>query len=269
MKVRNDFVSNSSSCSFVIEIKKDFLLDDFVAEACNGCLKHADEQDSKEFVKKQDAYNNIILKYHLNASELLYLGSLCVGTIQTIITKDDEFFHHLKKSISKKEIPREERIVENTNERIVVETDESINGMAIPTHKVEYVTMEFHWENDYSCNIEKQKKVAKEILRFAKNYGSNTDYKCRCDSNTYCISRNTIWNTRALIAAGHKIELEDWMDLDKIEKMIVDGNKVVCIRVNNGGDGVDEDSIYSFGGWSGEDVFDNMDGIEIIYSETM
>ena len=127
-----------------------------------------------------------------------------------------------------------------------------------------------HWNDDYKCDIEKQKNAAIEIVKFAKNYSDHkADYKSRYNSNTYFISRSTIWNTRALIAAGYEVELEKWMDLDKLDKMLQNGDKLVNIRVNNGGDGVAEDALFTFGGWDGEDVFENMSGVEVLGIETM
>ena len=270
MKTRIDFVSNSSSCSFIVAIGKNFPLNDFIKEACDGCIKHADEDDTDWFVNKQNEFNNVVLNYHLRASELVYLGGLSVGPMQSVFTKDDEYFSYLKNDIAKQAISPEERVIENTDEKIVLESDEVVYGMAIPAHDMDYITMEYHWNDDYKCDIEKQKKAAKAILEFAKNYSdSKTDYKCRCDSSTYFISRNTIWNTRALIAAGYDVELEKWMDLDKLDKMLQDGDQIFGIRVNNGGDGVDDDALFTFGGWDGEDIFENMSGVEVLGGETM
>ena len=269
MKTRIDFVSNSSSCSFIIAIGKNFTLNDFIKETCDGCLKHCDEDDNDLFVISQNEYNNAVLNYHLRASELLYLGGLKIGNIKTTVSKDDEYFSYLKDNISK-QLLYDERVIENTDDYVVIETDDVVYGMAIPKRYVEYVTMEYHWNDDYKCDIEKQKNAAIEIVKFAKNYSDHkADYKSRYNSNTYFISRSTIWNTRALIAAGYEVELEKWMDLDKLDKMLQNGDKLVNIRVNNGGDGVAEDALFTFGGWDGEDVFENMSGVEVLGIETM
>ena len=270
MKTRIDFVSNSSSCSFVIAIGKNFPLNDFIKEACDGCLKHIDRDDNNLFTNKQDEFNNVVLNYHLRASELLYLGGLKIGPMQSVFTKDDEYFSYLKNDIAKQDVSPDERVIENTDEKIVLEHDAIVYGMALPTHYVDYVTHEYHWNDDYKCDSEKQKNAAKAIFEFAKNYSdSRTDYKCRYDSSTYFISRTTIWNTRALIAAGYEVELEKWMDLDKLDKMLQNGDRLFNIRVNNGGDGVDEDALYTFGGWDGEDIFENINGVEVLDGETM
>ena len=270
MKTRIDFVSNSSSCSFIIAIGKNFPLNKFIDEACKGCLKHADEDDSDWFVIQQNEFNNAVLNYHLRASELVYLGGLDIGPMQSVFTKDDDHFSYLKEDIAKQTLFVDERVIENTDEKIVIETNDVIYGMAVPKHYVNYITSEYHWNDDYACDIEKQKKAAKAIFDFAKNYSdAKTDYKCRSDSNTYFISRNTIWNTRALIAAGYNVELDGWMDLDKLDKMLQDGDQIFSIRINNGGDGVDEDALFTFGGWDGEDVLDDINGVQVLDSETM
>ena len=269
MKIRIDFVSNSSSCSFVIAVGKNFSFNDFIKEACDGCLKYADD-DNTLFLTEQNEFNNAVLNYHLRASELIYLGGLKVGNVNTTITKDNEYFKCIKNDIVKSTLSDDERIIENTDECVICESDDIIYGMAISKHKINYITMEYHWNDDYKCDIEKQKKAAKAIVKFAKNYAdSKIDYKCLYDSATYFISRNTIWNTRALIAAGYEVKLEKWMDLDKLDDMLKNGNRIFRIRVNNGGDGVDEDALYTFGGWDGEDVFEDMNGIEVLDSECM
>lgn len=269
MKTRIDFVSNSSSCSFVIALDKNAKLDEFIEEACKGCLKHVSDDDSKIFVEQQNEFNKAVLDYHLRASELLYLGCLCIGKVRDIYMKEDdeELFKNMKAVISDNTCG--ERLIENTDDKIVIERIEEIDRIAISKCKMEYVTNAWHWDDDYSYDLEMQKKAAKNIVEFAKNYSdSRSDYKSRQNSKTYVISRNTVWNTQALIAAGYKVVLDDWMDLGKFDKMLQDGQKLVVVHVNNGGDGVDEDALYSFGGWDGEDVFDSMPKIEIIDSET-
>lgn len=271
MKTRIDFVSNSSSCSFVIALDKDFALNDFIAEACKGCLKHVSSDDSEEFVKQQDEFNKAVLDYHLRASELLYLGCLCIGKVQDVFRKEDdeELFKHMKAYIARNSVSNDERLVEDMDDKIVIERTEEIDRIAISKYKTEYVTNAWHWDDDYSYDLDAQKKAADNIVKFAKNYSdSRSDYKAQRNSKTYVISRNTVWNTQALVAAGYKVVLDDWMDLGKFDKMLQDGQRLVVVHVNNGGDGVDEDALYSFGGWDGEDVFDSMPKIEVIDSET-
>ena len=242
MKIRNDFVSNSSSCSFVIALSAGFSLNDFVEKTARGCLRHA-EPNEVEFSQKQDEFNRAVLNYHLRASELLFLGSLRVDGITRKIDMQND----------------------------PTEFTDRIDEIAIKSGEMPYITQNYHFGSDYSADPMKQAIAAAKIAKFAGYYSdyADIDYRARSNSDTYFISLNTIWNTRALIASGKDVVLDKWMDLDKLECMLKDGMKIFKVHVNNGGDGVAEDALYTFGGWEGEDLFDDMTGIDMLYSETM
>ena len=254
----------------MIVVPKTFQFSELVEKIADGCIHHLDSDENKLFAIRQHEYNKIVLNYHLRTSELLYLGSLKVAPIRNTYTKDDSFFKHLKKTI-KSGISNNEKIIENSDERIVIESSDVVSGIAISKYDVDFVTNVFHWSNNYTCNIKDQTEAAKKIFKFAKLYSdyNDIDYKARSSSNTYFISRSTVWNTRALMAAGYDVELDAWMDLDKIENMLLNGDMIFNIHVANGGDGVSEDSVYTFGGWDGEDIFEHIDGIKLLTSETM
>ena len=242
MKIRNDFVSNSSSCSFVIALSAGFSLNDFVEKTTRGCLRHA-EPNEVEFSQKQDEFNRAVLNYHLRASELLFLGSLRVDGITRKIDMQND----------------------------PTEFTDRIDEIAIKSGEMPYITQNYHFGSDYFADPMKQAIAAAKIAEFAGYYSdyARIDYRARSNSDTYFISLNTIWNTRALIASGKDVVLDKWMDLDKLECMLKDGMKIFKVHVNNGGDGVAEDALYTFGGWEGEDLFDNMTGIDLLYSESM
>lgn len=242
MKIRNDFVSNSSSCSFVIALSVGFSLNDFVEKTTRGCLRHA-EPNEVEFSQKQDEFNRAVLNYHLRASELLFLGSLRVDGITRKIDMQND----------------------------PTEFTDRIDEIAVKSGEMPYITQNYHFGSDYSADPMKQAIAAAKIAKFARYYSdyARIDYRARSNSDTYFISLNTIWNTRALVAAGKDVVLDEWMDLDKLESMLKDGIKIFKVHVNNGGDGVAEDALYTFGGWEGEDLFDDMTGIDLLYSETM
>ena len=242
MKIRNDFVSNSSSCSFVIALLAGFSLNDFVEKTTRGCLRHA-EPNEVEFSQKQDEFNRAVLNYHLRASELLFLGSLRVDGITRKIDMQND----------------------------PTEFTDRVEEIAVKSGEMPYITQNYHFGSDYSADPMKQAIAAAKIAEFAGYYSdyARIDYRARSNSDTYFISLNTIWNTRALIAAGKDVVLDKWMDLDKLEGMLKDGMKIFKVHVNNGGDGVAEDALYTFGGWEGEDLFDDMTGIDMLYSETM
>lgn len=273
MKTRNDFVSNSSSCSFVIALPAGFSLINFVEQTARGCLRYAGPNEV-EFSQKQDELNRAVLNYHLRASELLFLGSLRIDDITRKIDKqnDPAEFDHVKYMIASGHFcGGDSEVVSSDESAIVLKFADLVDEIAVKSGEMPYITGNYHWRSDYSADPMEQAAVAARITEFAKYYSdcAGIDYKARSNSDTYFISLNTIWNTRALLAAKKDLTLDKWMDLDKLEGMLKDGTKIFKVHVNNGGDGVAEDALYTFGGWEGEDLFSNMTGIDLLYSETM
>lgn len=272
MKTRNDFVSNSSSCSFVIALSAEFSLNNFIEQTAKGCLSYA-EPNEVEFSQKQDELNRAVLNYHLRASELLFLGSLRVDNITRKIDKQNNptEFDRVKCLINAGGYYGNPDIVSEDENSITLAFTDRVEEIAIKSGEIPYITGEYHWGSDYSIDPMKQAIAANKITKFARYYSdyAGIDYRAKSNSDTYFISLNTIWNTRALIAAGKDVVLDKWMDLDKLECMLKDGMKIFKVRVNNGGDGVAEDALYTFGGWEGEDLFNNMMGIDLLYSESM
>ena len=93
MKTRNDFVSNSSSCSFVVAIPsedkykfKDFVNDIVIDFASDKDVK---SEMSNEAIDNLNTFNARNLDYHLNSSELLFLGTLKVNNKQYTIVSPD------------------------------------------------------------------------------------------------------------------------------------------------------------------------------------
>ena len=78
MKIRIDFVSNSSSSSFVVACHKDYRFDDFVNDVTNECIKHAKSPYDDAWKDNLVKINSAILNYGLIANECLYLGNLRV-----------------------------------------------------------------------------------------------------------------------------------------------------------------------------------------------
>lgn len=68
-------------------------------------------------------------------------------------------------------------------------------------------------------------------------------------SDLFEITLNTVLNTKDLIAAGKKVCLDKWIDLDDLEKRIRNGERIFHIRMNQGGDGISHTAIYAIGGW--------------------
>ena len=93
MKTRNDFVSNSSSCSFVVAIPSEdkYKFKDFVNDIVKDCASNKDKKSkiTKEAIDNLNAFNARNLDYHLNSSELLFLGILKVNDKRYTIVRPD------------------------------------------------------------------------------------------------------------------------------------------------------------------------------------
>ena len=63
-------------------------------------------------------------------------------------------------------------------------------------------------------------------------------------SDIFVIDKDTIKLTRLMLKKNMKMRFEKWEDIDKLEKMLDDGETIIGIRVANHGDGMDSDTIY-------------------------
>lgn len=76
MKIRSDYVSNSSSSSFVLVLPKDADLKKFIKDIVRSCSRKPEYDISKEDKKELDDFNRINLEYCLRTYELLFLGEI-------------------------------------------------------------------------------------------------------------------------------------------------------------------------------------------------
>lgn len=292
MKIRSDFVSNSSSTSFVVAINKDYDLYDFCEDIAKETINEKYENHDKELKR----LNQINLAFCLRHFELVHLGSFLVESEETIIRKDE-----LPKKINeyytfdKAEWEKYENDIADWN--IVKDHPERPDYAWKSEYKDNYIENDVlhifnhHWfgnavvdlENDYSMHdflrdtwFEKlidEGKGSEQQVRLFDEYRMNrikkikeiANSKSRDDiyhkSDTYQITMNTIKNTKDMISAGIDIKLEKWEDIEDLEKRLKAGEKIFMIRNNHSGDGYLSDGIYS------EDDSPMLDGQENIAME--
>lgn len=290
MKTRNDFVSNSSSCSFVVAIPSEaqYKFKDFVKDLVKDCAKNKDQEYgmTKEQLQELNEFNARNLDYHLNSSELLFLGTLKVTDSQYTMNRPDpkseeyagddgdykydlDMFARLQKDVKRKNFGKDtgEKLVEATDNAITVSYPVYASGIAIPSMDMDGFTGHYSWRDPDKETKEDRKHAADNILRLMniiKN-PEDSDLYHFVNTHTYFISKSTIWNTRALLENKAELTLEKWENLDELEKRLDEGQRLFVIRQNNGGDGWDNDAIYGLGGWDAK--FGEKATLEVIYSE--
>ena len=88
MKIRSDYVSNSSSSSFVLVLPKDAELKKFIKDIVRSCTRNPEYDISKEDKKELNDFNRINLEYCMRTYELLFLGEIeeMSGEYETCLT---------------------------------------------------------------------------------------------------------------------------------------------------------------------------------------
>lgn len=290
MKTRNDFVSNSSSCSFVVAIPSEaqYKFKDFVKDVVKDCVANKNERSemSKEELDKLNAFNARNLEYHLNSSELLFLGKLSVNDKTYTMKRPDpndkeyandeesykyelELFECLQKDVKKKSFGKDtgEKLVEATDDSITVSYPVNVSGIAFPSQRIECFTGHYSFL-DPTKETKKNRQYAAErifkLIDFIKNPNDSNYLYYFINTSMYFISKNTIWNTRALLENKAKLIFEKWEDLDVLEKRLDEGQRLFVICQNQGGNGWDNDAIYVLGGWNAK--FGEKATVEVIYA---
>lgn len=256
MKIRSDYVSNSSSSSFVVVLTKNYAFEDFIKDVVKACSDDKDYEYSEEFVKELDKMNHRNLDYCLNTYELLFLGSFKAGTFTTKITGKkwiDEFKTDMKNMDADPDFPKP-KVLSESDDEIEIEEPIIACGITVDAETMHYSIVGWH-NKDVESDQEYRKRVVKNIVECAKKC---SDENCQSYSRAnymglYEITMNTIENTERLIAEGYSVDLDKWcLDLDALKKRIEDGDRIFGIEMNQGGDGQDSKSIYALNGWDSD-----------------
>ena len=214
MKIRTDYVSNSSSSSFVVVLPKNYNQDDFIDDVVRACSDDRDGGDyDDEFVDDLNRFNRRNLDFCMNSYELLFIGELEVEWVPEWGGFDTA---------------------------TAVTINSQLMRRRIRCHRFDETDDEY------------RKKVVANIMQFCNRENRDNLFSSDNCMGICEITMNTIMNTQDLLAEGKKLELPKWADLDALKKRIKDGDRIFCIEMNQGGDGQNIGSIYALNGWSSD-----------------
>lgn len=281
MKIRRDFVSNSSSSSFVVAVNKEYDLASFCKDLAKASVNKHDKyhNDTVEKMNEANAFFNL---FH---NELVFLGQYLIETredtyakkdlpikINDACTFDQTEWDRCKRNIEKWEALKDKpdddyhKICMKFASKDYIDDNEVLHtfydyyvGLIAVDMSDFFDIKRSDWFEDLIAKGEgseqqvklyeeqkvKRLDAIKALCRQHKRleYGESSAYVHF--PRTYQITKSTIKNTRDMIAAGLHVELDKWENLDELEKRLDAGQKLFCIHNNYQGDGWDKDAIYS------------------------
>ena len=261
--IREDFVSNSSSTSFIIALNtNECSIKKFVHDVCYNCLNPENEKKDASFsTNDEDSENqqlldhNVInLRYHLDNTRLLFLGEAYVKDTDRILDIDvvPEYeekdywiqqLNDLKRRIQQK---GKDGILEEWDSKYEIIDDKKIK--ATFHHYVGYLTEnKYDRDFDFSLSYDFVKddiriERIKELLEAC--YDEKITRK-NYHNNIYIIDKDTIALTEIMIKNGINIRFQDKLGLDVFKKYIEEGKTIMYIEVATSGNGWDCDTIYN------------------------
>ena len=228
MKIRSDFVSNSSSSSYIISTDANCNFNAFVNGICEACVHHRDDEDEL-FIQHLNESNARNLNFHLNSTELLFLG---------VISIDSEI--DVRSSI-------DGTLIYETGS---LKYSHELEMLTVNSDQMEGCFHRYSFRKDGFTNDE-MVKLAKDIIDYAINAERSVPYYAS-HSRLFEITDNTIKNTEDLIKLGviSPNSFYRWIDLQDFKKRLSQGERLFGITLNQGGNGMFTDTIYGLGGWA-------------------
>lgn len=269
MKVRSDFVSNSSSSSFVVAVGKDMSLDVFCQKFAAACMNDEDDVQFRD-------QNVLKLRYCLSENVLLHLGQLFIRTVESVFDEDhcvqdgndvsDEDTKYWRSMVAEHkqciqkfaevkddpsleqykqyEIYKDDYVDENGKVHML---EEIWSGKhAVPKHLM-LTSFAFNRHEDF-MHADLEEDAKRMRIQHMKNVGEAyfKHNDVMTEPRTYEVTMDTVLNTRELIDAGLKLKFNDWeRDLDKLEHMLAEGKRIYVIQHNHSGCGMLSDGVYS------------------------
>lgn len=267
MKIRTDYVSNSSSSSFVVVLQKGYKFSKFVKDVARACVENPEyeEECKKSYLDGVKRRNITNMEYCLNNYVLLFLGRLTYGVKRNTITGVEECnkFRKYAKWDPSWHIPQD-TIVSSKLDEIVVDSPLYTSHVTVPESAMRRIR---HWQAPGVSDEDYRRGVVQDIVKCC---GSSERWSFTNDlgSGLYEITLDTIKNTEDLIASGvcQDLYLEPWCsDLGALKGRLENGDRIFGIDVNHEGNGEDANSIYAVSGWNSD--FNKYASVEILTSD--
>lgn len=254
MKTRLDFVSNSSSSSYVLSVNMKAFEGgamEFVNLVCGKCFF-----DGKERQKERglDERNMSSFLYGILHTQLLYLGEFTIGRKTETVRRDGDDTWFFEQCMEDWKSDRMDGTDEEHTKALSVTDDEIVYEHDVMAPRGGFTVL-----NDYMENFIRRRKwtpkgmarhsakdVAGKILSLVEACRKiELDYYTGFKSDTYRITKETVANTRDMIKAGYEASFEKWEDLDAIEARLDAGETVFGITVSDSGDGEGDTKLFS------------------------
>lgn len=273
MKIRLDFVSNSSSSSYVVAIdfsKYDVNL--FIKKVCDKCTGLQDGTKRHRIQDDIRFANEAVLRQGL-MSECLYLGNPVIGRIKERWRRGEDFDHRMIKPGETDEytpfkdltendwtLPPGETVTFIDDDTIEHEFDEVLPAwLSVPRSIMSERIRKYNpfYTEGESLAGKGVKARAKRIIEYAKQ--KEHEKIKRSEPEVFCITKNTTKNTRDLITAGYKISFifpiamsNELMPkfLDEIDARISAGETFIYAVAGDSGEGRDDNRLFMPDGYS-------------------
>lgn len=273
MKIRQDFVSNSSSSSYVVAIDfSKYDVDLFVKKVCDKCTGRPDGAKRRRVSDDVGLANEAVLRQGL-MSECLYLGNPVIGRIKERWRRGEEYDHRMIKPGETDEctpfkdlterdwrLPPGETVTHIDDDTIEYEFDEKLPAwLSIPRSIMSERIRKYDWfyTEDKSLAGTGVKARARRIIEYAKQ--KEREKIKRSEPEVFCITKNTTKNTRDLMAAGYKISFKSPIALsnelmskflDEIDARIAAGETFIYAVAGDSGEGRDDNRLFMPDGYS-------------------